>query len=231
MAATASRFVPSLFIPSIIFRASDPMTTHSEEQRTALRARVIAQRKALTDEQLQRAAHALSHLFESTPEYQQATAIAAYWPVRGEADARPLLERALIAGKRVYLPIVRADSTLLFAPYDADTPMENNRLGIPEPQVAAERLAAPRDLDLVILPLTAFDDAGNRLGMGGGFYDRSFAFLRDEVRPHPVLAGAAHEFQHSERLPVCDWDVPAQLVVTDERVHRPQADLDEAAAH
>lgn len=197
------------------------MTTNSEEQRAALRARMIAQREALSDAQLERAAQALSGLIESMPEYQQATHIAAYWPVRGEADARPLVQRALDAGKRVYLPIIREDSTLLFAPYDAATPMANNRLGIPEPQVGADRLATPRDMDLVILPLTVFDARGNRLGMGGGFYDRSFAFLNEEPeRAHPILVGVAHEFQHAEVLPANEWDVPAQLVVTDERVRR-----------
>ncbi len=201
------------------------MTTDSEEQRGALRARMIARREALTDAQLAQAAQAVAELTESTPEYRQATHIAAYWPVRGEADARPLLEHARAQGKRTYLPIVRGDGNLLFASYEPDTPMANNRLGIPEPQVATERMASPRDLDLVLLPLTVFDDCGNRLGMGGGFYDRSFAFLKDERGHHrPVLAGVGHEFQHTERLTAYDWDVPAHLVITDARVRRPNVE-------
>lgn len=222
--ATTARAVRTLFL---CVRA---MSTNSEEQRAELRARAIAQRKALSDEHLERAARALSERVQSTPEYRQATRIAAYWPVRGEADARPLLEQARAEGKRVHLPVIRDDATLLFAPYDPATAMENNRLGIPEPQVAVDHLATPRHMDLVILPLTAFDDFGNRLGMGGGYYDRSFAFLNEEPgRTHPVLVGIAHEFQRAERLPACEWDVPAHLVVTDERVRRPGRATSEAA--
>lgn len=207
------------------------MTTDTEQQRLALRKRVIEQRGALSDDELTESAQRLSENFASTPEYRQAGSVAAYWPVRGEADVRPLMEWALEAGKRVYLPIVGDDGLLRFAPYDRDSVFENNRLGIPEPQVTSEALVDPHDLELVIVPLTVFDDRGNRLGMGGGFYDRSFAFLNGEpARARPILAGAAHEFQRAERLPTCDWDIPARLVVTEQHIWRPATAGQDATA-
>lgn len=206
------------------------MTTHTDEERLALRKRVIEQRAALSDAQLAESAQRLSERFAATPEYRQAESIAAYWPVRGEADVRPLIEQALEAGKRVYLPVVGDDGLLRFAPYDPNSVLANNRLGIPEPQVDPGALVRPRDLELVIVPLTVFDGQGNRLGMGGGFYDRSFAFLNEEpALTQPILAGAAHEFQHTERLPTCPWDIPARLVVTDQRIWRPAATAQETA--
>ena len=199
------------------------MTSDADEQRAALRKRVIAQRDALTEEQLRAGGRGLARVLTSTPEYADAASFAAYWPVKGEADVGPCTEQALRDGKRVYLPIVGGDGFLLFAPYEADTPLRRNRLRIPEPDVPSDQLVAPRDLDLVLVPLTVFDGFGNRLGMGGGYYDRSFAFLNENPRPErPLLVGAAHEFQYTERLPTCAWDVPAHMVVTEERVWRPR---------
>ena len=110
-------------------------------------------------------------------EKRHAVHIAAYWPVKGEMDVRPVIEQARRYNKHVYLPVITGDDTLMFAAYDADTPMRENRYRIAEPDVSEDRLVSPRDLDLVILPLVVFDSYGNRLGMGGGYYDRTFAFL------------------------------------------------------
>lgn len=207
------------------------MNADEDEQRAALRKRVIARRDALTAEQLHAGAHGLARLLTSTPEYRQATSVATYWPVKGEADVGPITEQALQDGKRVYLPIVGEDGLLRFAPYEPDTPLHKNRLRIPEPDVPADQLVEPRDLELVVVPLTVFDGFGNRLGMGGGFYDRTFAFLNEEPRRAlPLLVGAAHEFQYTERLPTCPWDIPARMVVTEEQVWRPTQPDAEAAA-
>lgn len=198
------------------------MSTDSDQQRVELRKRIIAQRDALSTEQLQAGARGLCQQLTATPEYRETAHIAAYWPVKGEADVGPLIDQARQDGKRVYLPIVGEDGLLRFAPYDADAPMKANRLGIPEPELPAEQRVSAREMEFVIVPLTVFDGFGNRLGMGGGFYDRTFAFLRDEPGcKRPLLVGAAHELQYTERLPTCPWDVPTHMVVTEQRVWRP----------
>lgn len=93
--------------------------------------------------------------------------------------------------------------------------MAANRFGIPEPPITSGGLLPARQLDLVLVPLLGFDDECNRLGMGGGFYDRTFAFLR--FRRHlrrPFLLGFADEAQHVPSLPAKPWDVRLDAVVT-----------------
>ena len=88
-----------------------------------------------------------------------------------------------------------------------------NRFGIPEPLQG--KVCPPRVLSLVLLPLVAFDTGGNRLGMGKGYYDHTFAFLRCSQRRRPVLLGLAHECQRVDALDTASWDVPLQAIVTD----------------
>lgn len=207
------------------------MSHEIDQQRDILRRYVIEQRDALTKEQLRAASRDMCLLLESTPEFHHAVHIAAYWPVKGEMDVRPVIEQARRYNKHVYLPVIGDDNTLRFAPYETDTPLRENKYRISEPDVSAEQLVSPRDLDLVILPLVVFDSYGNRLGMGGGYYDRTFAFLNDEPDAvKPVLVGAAHEFQHTGEIPPHSWDVKTRMVVTEQQVWRQQHHVTEEAA-
>lgn len=99
--------------------------------------------------------------------------------------------------------------------------MRPNGFRIPEPQVAADLLMTPQDLDLLILPLVAFDTEGYRLGMGGGFYDRSLASISHRQHwQHPRLLGVGHAFQQLDRVPREPWDVPLSIICTDLACHR-----------
>ena len=112
------------------------------------------------------------------------------------------------------------ESRLAFAPWRAGDPLVSNRYGIPEPDVRPSSLLSPEDMDLVVLPLVGFDLAGNRLGMGAGWYDRSFAFRRTRPAP-PWLVGAAFSHQQSEALDRQAWDVPVDAVCTELETHIP----------
>ena len=104
-----------------------------------------------------------------------------------------------------------------FAPYASEDTLKANRYGIPEPNCHANEWIEPHQLDLVLMPLVGFDSEGNRLGMGGGYYDRSFAFLTQPgsiQKPH--LLGIAHELQRVDTLPHEAWDVPMNAVVTEQ---------------
>lgn len=122
------------------------------------------------------AAQQLADRIVGSPIYQHSHHIAVYWAVGGEISVEPLIERAWQAGKQCYLPVVRHQS-LIFVPYDQNTLMHKNRFGIPEP-VNCENAFAAVELDLVLTPLVAFDHQCHRIGMGGGYYDRTFAFLQ-----------------------------------------------------
>jgi len=139
----------------------------------------------------------------------------------GEIDPYPLLQALWALGKIIYLPVLVPFSRqkLWFAKYAPSDRLVLNRFGIPEP--VRRRLIKPCALDLVLTPLVAFDSRGHRIGMGGGYYDRSFAFLRR--RRHwrkPRLLGLAYELQKLPGIIPNDWDIPLDAVATEARIYR-----------
>lgn len=190
--------------------------------RNHLRRSLRDQRNALTSPEQARAAQALAAHLSATRLFRVSRRVALYLPNDGEIDPQPLMQRVWRMGKKCYLPMlsrVRHDR-LWFAPYQPSTPLALNRFGIPEPLVPAHSWVRAQDLDLVLMPLVAFDTRGNRLGMGGGFYDKSLAFLRHRGQwRKPHLIGLAHDFQRVDRLDTFVWDVPLQGVATDRTVY------------
>lgn len=154
--------------------------------------------------------------------FRRCRTLSAYWPVEGELDLRPLIEHALELEKVVYLPVVdAARRRLRFARYDPDRPLRRSRHGLHEPRVTRDALIDPRRIDLVLVPLVAFDAHGTRVGVGGGYYDRTFAFVLSAPRARrPRLVGVAYEFQRENRLERAQWDVPLDAVVTDHATWR-----------
>ncbi|MBL8250419.1 MAG: 5-formyltetrahydrofolate cyclo-ligase [Candidatus Competibacter sp.] len=189
--------------------------------RDGLRQRMREARRRLTAVERAEAAAAVARRVTGWPPFGAAARIAGYWACAGELDPQPLLAAAREAGKDVYLPIVvdAPSRGLRFAPYRPGCPLRPNRFSIPEPDVPSATWLMPEALELVLLPLVAFDATGVRVGMGGGFYDRSFAFLRDsdDRGRRPWLLGLGYEFQKSPGpLAPEPWDVPLHAVVTDE---------------
>jgi 5-formyltetrahydrofolate cyclo-ligase len=187
-----------------------------------LRRSLRARRAALTPEQQRTAAARLIPHVTATRLFRVSRRIACYFPNDGEIDPTPLMDIIRSMRKQCYVPVLSrlSHESLWFAEAHRDTPLVFNRFGIPEPAVPARDLVRARELDLILAPLVAFDRAGNRLGMGGGFYDRSLAFLRH--RHHwrkPHLLGLAHDFQQVDTLPANPWDIPLQGVVTDRGVY------------
>jgi len=187
------------------------------------RKQIRERRRALSGtERLQRSEALCRHLCRQ-PLFRASKRIAVYLPADGEVETRPLIERAWAMGKEVYLPVLVPflHNRLWFARYEPDTALIANRFGIAEPEIVHRQRIAAHALDIVFAPLVGFDADGNRLGMGGGFYDRSFAFLlcRKYWRK-PDLVGMAYDFQQLPRLPVQPWDVPLTAVATDSGWHR-----------
>jgi 5-formyltetrahydrofolate cyclo-ligase len=190
----------------------------------SLRQQLRTERRALPLSKRQQAAGQLAHRVGALRLFVHTHHLAAYLAFEGEADPAPLLERAWALGKRVYLPVLGEPPSrrLWFAPYQPETVLERNRYGIPEPQVTSDRWLAPHCLDLVLVPLVAFDSDGNRLGMGGGYYDRTFAFRRNPGHlTHPRLLGLAYEFQKVATLPRQPWDVPLDGIATEQVLYTP----------
>lgn len=150
----------------------------------------------------------------------RAQRIGFYLPQGGEFDALPLLNQALSMQRACYLPVLpRRGRAMRFGRVGRGTRMSTNRYGIAEPQDG--RPLRARQLDLLLLPLVGFDSLGYRLGMGGGYYDATLAFMRH--RRHwrrPRLVGIAYECQRVDALPHDPWDMPLDAVLTERQIYR-----------
>ena len=114
------------------------------------------------------------------------------------------------------------ENQLNFYHYTPGQTLVKNRFGIPEP-VGNNKAIKTKQLDLVFMPLVAFDRRGSRLGMGGGFYDRTFEFTKQSISQHsPLLVGLAHQCQQAMHLPSQSWDIPLNMIVTDKQILHPQ---------
>lgn len=186
--------------------------------RDVIRRDIRARRRALEERERLRLSREASQSFSRHRLFHAARHIGCYLPNDGELDPTPLILQAWRMGKRVYLPVLSTihRDHLLFAPFAPETELLSNRFGIPEPVAALRHCISLARLDLVLAPLVAFDREGNRLGMGGGFYDRTFAFLRRrECWFKPSLVGMAYGFQQVKSLERQRWDVPLQGVITE----------------
>jgi 5-formyltetrahydrofolate cyclo-ligase len=142
--------------------------------------------------------------------------IGCYLPTYDEVDTSAVLDRAWRAGKRIAVPVLGLHGAMEFVVIFRDTSLRRNRFGIWEPK-DGESLG-PRDLDVCIVPSVAFDESGNRIGMGSGYYDRSFAFLnRPRLWARPKLVGFAFECQRVEHVNTRSWDVGLHHVITELR--------------
>ncbi|HNI35265.1 MAG TPA: 5-formyltetrahydrofolate cyclo-ligase [Microthrixaceae bacterium] len=182
--------------------------------RAELRTRLRRERRAIDAAVATASAAAAAGIAGDLPWWHAAGSVATYVATGGELDPQPLAERARREGKGTYVPVLH-DSELRFASDDADAEWVPNRFGIPEP--AGSRLE-PAELDLVIVPALAVDADGRRLGHGGGFYDRSFSWLRGVPRPSSVvLVGFVHDLQVIDAVASEPWDVTLDAILTPTR--------------
>ena len=193
-----------------------PYFMNQQNNTQSLRKQMRSQRRALSAHEHRLASDMALDKILRHPVFMRARHIALFLPNDGEIDISELMPTAWSMNKHCYLPVLASPGQrMVFAPMEKDSRLELNRYGIPEPQVNRRKLLQPQQLDLVLTPLVAFDTQGNRIGMGGGYYDRSFAFLRR--RQHwrkPRMLGVAHDFQRVDQLPPQLWDVPLHGVFT-----------------
>ena len=191
-----------------------------------LRKRLRKRRNALDRVHRQRATEGLVEQLKTLAVFRQSERIALYVANDGEIDPAGVLEWCLGHDKRCYTPVIvgakqkTKQKTLRFAEITARTSFRNNRFGIAEPEVPDAQLVDARDLDLVLLPLVGFDRRGNRIGMGGGFYDTTFAFKKTDPPNPPQLMGLAYEIQRVEDIAAEQWDIPLSAVVTEQRIYQ-----------
>ncbi|AFN79681.1 5-formyltetrahydrofolate cyclo-ligase [Stutzerimonas nitrititolerans] len=187
--------------------------------RPALRRQLRQMRRGLSASQQRLAAQKLRRQLAHHPLFRRARHIAFYLPNDGEIDPRPLLRAAQKMGKATYLPLLKSwpRTRMVFQRIEPGERLRPNRFGIDEPRVSPARQRPVWALDLILMPLVGFDEHGGRLGMGGGFYDRSLAYRSMRKKSHkPTLLGLAHECQKVDRLTLASWDVTLHATVTEE---------------
>lgn len=180
-------------------------------------------RRRLSNEDQIRAGRDLARQVQRVSMFNSARRVALYLANDGEIDPAGIVSLCEAQAKNVYAPVIqgnRADARLTFAPWRTIHPWVRNRYQIPEPQVSLRDHCRPEQLDLIFMPLVAFDAAGQRLGMGGGFYDRTLAARgHRKLFRKPRLIGIAHEFQKIDQIPTDAWDVPLDGILTNERFY------------
>jgi len=181
--------------------------------RQQLRTEIRQRRKNLTPEQQTHFALQAAERVASHSKIRSATTVSVFLSFDGELDTAPLVQRLWQEGKQLYLPVLHPFSShhLLFLHYTPQTLLVRNRLKILEPQLDVTKVLPLTQLDIILTPLVAFDNQGQRLGMGGGFYDRTLEHWQNGG-PYPI--GLAHDCQKVEELPVEHWDVPLPEVIT-----------------
>ncbi len=192
--------------------------------RPALRRRLRDQRRAVAAPARIAAADALAVRLLALPGRPGTGYVAGYWASDGEIGLH-VFQLRLPAGLVYCLPVLH-DDVLRFAPWRAGDPLVTNRYGIPEPDVTPSSALDAREMAMVVTPLVGFDARGHRLGMGGGWYDRTFAFRRGRHAP-PLLVGAALALQQVPALEAAEWDVPLDAVCTESETFLPHPPPDE----
>lgn len=184
--------------------------------RSALRKALRSQRRSLSKQQQNKAALALNKQLRQIPAVLFAKNIALYMAADGEITASHFSAWAKRRSKQIWLPVIHPLQHNKMRLAKLSSRWRKNRFGIAEPKIKYAATKPAWLMDVICMPLVGFDAAGNRLGMGKGFYDRTLAFLLStHAIKAPKLIGLAHECQQVDYLPAAEWDVPLDLIATD----------------
>lgn len=195
-----------------------PQQQSNTINKSELRKTLRSNRRQLSPQEQQAASLGLLQQTKTLDVFIRAKHLAFYLASDGELSPHEVMSYAQSLGKTCYLPVIHPihPRQLWFVPYRIGDQLEPNRFGILEPRIKKGRFHRPAfSLDVVFTPLVGFDENKNRMGMGGGFYDRTFHFLFNGIRK-PRMVGVAHECQKVSRLPIESWDIPMTAIITDQ---------------
>lgn len=178
-----------------------------------IRQQIRQCRRQLSETEQQNAPFQVLQHLTQIEHIQQARHIALFLSFDGELNTQPLIDYFWQQGKQIYLPVLHpfSEGSLLFLRYDPQTPLETHRFGMAQPALNVNHVIPVADLDIIFTPLVAFDNQGNRLGMGKGYYDRTLANWQ-EKNIYPI--GLAHDCQQVDHIDAKPWDVPLPEIIT-----------------
>lgn len=184
--------------------------------RNTLRQTFRERRRSLSRSEQKFAAQNLVLQIEQLTCFADAKKIGLYMTNDGELDTKALIAHLWQKGVEVFLPVLHpfSDGHLLFLEYTQSTPMRANHFGILEPRLDCSKICPITSLDILFTPVVAFDEVGNRLGMGGGFYDRTLVNIINKPVCSTIVIGLAHDIQKTLSLPTQAWDIPLPYILT-----------------
>lgn len=185
-------------------------------EKQTLRNTMRSKRRSLSVKEQQAAAQQLFFKLSKHAFFKRAKRIGFYFSNDGEISVRHIFLSALKDKKACYFPVVRDNNQMSFNVFRSIANLRLNRYGIPEPK--GTTTINPKDLDIVFAPLVAWSSDGKRLGMGGGYYDRCFAFKRQNQYKKPLLIGTAHFCQKATNITNDNWDIPMDMIATNRQL-------------
>jgi 5-formyltetrahydrofolate cyclo-ligase len=191
-----------------------------KKARDELRKRLATERRQLSSEQVIEYSSSICGFL--TPLIAPSANVAGYLALGNEVRVDAALSKAREQRCKTFVPIVQKDHQMVFAHFDDDTALVKNKFGILEPDLTTANTVAAGNLDVVLVPLVGFDKHCQRMGMGGGFYDRAFATNKDSPAnlKTPLLIGVAYDVQKAASVMPDWWDVPLDIIVTQSGVIR-----------
>jgi 5-formyltetrahydrofolate cyclo-ligase len=193
------------------------------DKRQTIRDELKTRRSRHSDSECQVLSRQICIHLQQERHFKNRQRFAFYYPVGNEVNLLDLMYRAWALRKTTFLPVLASfpKGSLWWIKHDESTPMYENRYGIPEPyHPARSRRTKLRSLDMIFMPLVAFDARGNRMGMGGGFYDRSLSrcYRKDNQWHRPIRMGVAYSWQQVDGIPTEKWDIPLDAIATENGV-------------
>ena len=184
-----------------------------------LRTRIKQKREQLSSENVDQLGGAIFKNLLDSNILEDKSRIAIYYSVNNEVATMQIIKHLWTKDKELFLPIIKSNQ-LVFGSYKSGDNLNNNKFDIPEPTTPTEELITADVLDLVVVPLVAFDSDCNRLGMGGGYYDRALAFKKTSSKTSsPLLIGLAYELQKVNILEMNSWDIPMDGIISESKTY------------
>lgn len=186
-------------------------------ERGEIRRLFDLQRKQLPPRERIIAAQGLRQSLEQLPDFLTDVRVGGYWAVHGEIPLNLAIAGLASREQQFWLPVLQPGPSMRFARWATGDAIVSNRFGIPEPEQQGSLIEA-QALDLILVPLLAFDRRGYRLGYGGGYYDRVLAERRPPDEGGPLLVGVGYAFQGLEQIEPAPWDLRLDYVATDQEL-------------
>ena len=183
-------------------------------EQSLIRRTALAKRRALNDQQRQRANAAIQQKFLRSGMFYRCQTIACYLAMHDEVQTERIFSRAWQAGKSIYVPVTSHHRQMRFVKISRNSRLQRGAFGIWQPLDGEE--IHPRKLDVVVTPLVAFDAARHRIGMGGGYYDTAFSFLKTQRKwLRTKLIGLAFACQKTQKIVANPWDIALSGIITE----------------